>query len=539
MQNSVTLKRKGDYMSNQKQVINIDVKSPDTDLYFLNRFKLNAVKEWGVEINTLNSHTKKANNDSNSFIFIGGPASELPTGWLNLDREKIQFTVANIVEALENEDELNLELEKYNQLSKNEKSDYLLNADIAFKTFYIMGGGEPCSFTEDLDRDEDGNLIANKNELRKLANEIIKQQKENYFEPYIQQLLDLQKESIDNKKIIGILPANEEFKAENIGYKNLLKEFADRANLKDAYIENRFAQYNFSFNSFLTDNRPQTVSMLVATGLYDGKDAKAIKNKLYNIIAKQHPNADFVVSMGYSELAVFCEQINYYDEKHNIFITKPQFYINMPGYQNVGDPNKVRLKSFKENTINNYKLKMGVCKNPTFIKFPELLDEKGNIIDVFSEHYLSSLKKVDEISDLDRKVTPVYEAPYVPYCHVIELGKQPNTPSYSPLLKSLYPKNAPKSEELKAQIVNMKRLISDLPNLVRETGAKNLEEVAKFLETYDFHAPQNAINVMKYFEQKQKDARQKTVAAKPVKKALNAETEQEDGNELTLEKGKK
>lgn len=494
-------------MSNLHKIYKIDVKSPDIDLYIFNRFKLNAVKEWGVELQTLKSHIKKANADSNSLIVVGGPVSQLPVGLLDITHGG--ETMKNIMEAISgDEGKMEEQLEEYNALNKAEQDEYFLNADDKFK-FYLLAVNGQIKI-DGFEIPKDGFKTSSQNQLAKYAKDLKKQLKEIYFDPYIDQMEEIFKESIDKDKIVALIPANEEFKAENVGYKNMFKEFGKRIGKEEIYLDKRFAYFDLKFNSFLTEMKDKHMSMYMSTSLYNGKNLKSIQTKLFSTMGEQHPNADFLVTAGYSELAVFAKQKDYYDPINNVMITKPQWYINIPGYQTVGDPNKVRLKSFRENTVNNYKLKIGMAKNPNFIKHPELLDEDGNIIDIFSEEYLSNAKDPNSIQNLDRKSLVTYEAPFIPYVHVIELGKHAATPSYSPLLKSMYPKNAAKSEELKAEIVTQKRLISDMPNIVRSMGGSNAEKIAAYLEEFDFSSIAEVSKVFREHEKIQEKTLSKT-----------------------------
>lgn len=464
--------------------ISIDINFPDIDLYLLAGMYLAESKERKVDISLIKQHIKRAISDTNGSVLVMGPLGVIPNIYRRFTIEDTLRGRNEIAKMMESVEKLKEEYENFLNFDNEEKrDDYYLKASESFKMFVTVVRAGKLQLL-DAKRNADGKIDMLSADFNKKAKQIQNLLFEEYLKEIVNQYHKLLKPLADKNKIIGFVPSNEENKAKNIGAFDIMEALAEKLDMKDKYIPyTNLVKIQAKFKSYLTNFTEQHVNVY-ASALPTNSINSA--ESLIRKIAANNPSFDVFILSGCVGTAIINEERWYRDEKLGITISKPQIFIIVPSYAEIKEPNAARpSKNLLISQTNNYKIKLSVIMNPYYIRHPELLDENGNIIDIYNSDYLSKLETVTlspEKVEYLRSVGKIYESPFIVVADLIQLGA---TQSYSKIIKASHVKNAPVSIELLQQIDYFSKLIDKLPNLIRGRGGAKAEKIAEELEKFD------------------------------------------------------
>ncbi len=226
-------------------------------------------------------------------------------------------------------------------------------------------------------------------------------------------------------KIAVLNPGNEEEKVINNQQYDPMYLLADKLGIPKKYngklaeLEipetERFWELRVKFNSRLTDNRPQEMTMLGSYGILQAKKHKTIQTKM-NAIFEDFRGYDYYITSGYEKSFYNPRTVLYPDQQDNV-IKKTENYIAFAGYRKVAQPNKVRMASYRaENELNNNYLSISMVRNPAYISEDNLIlkDELETLIQ-------ESGKDTNSTSQ-DYEKQSIHLQPYVPYFDFMEFG---------------------------------------------------------------------------------------------------------------------
>jgi hypothetical protein len=475
--------------------ITFKTKFPDIDLYPLAGMYLPESKERKVDISLIKQHIKKATTDTNSLALIMGPLGVIPNIYRHFTIEDALKGRNEIAQMMQNIEKLNEEYEKFTALDSGDKQDdYYLKATEQFKMFTtIKHTGNENLLQVKLNEEGKVNMLSA--EFNKKAKAIQNLLFEEYLKEIVEQYYKLTKPLADKGKIIGFIPSNEENKTHNIGAFDIMEALAEKLEMKDKYVPYKnLVKIQAGFKSYLTENTEQLANVYVSALPTNSLDAA---ENFIRTVSENNPSFDTFILSGSIGTAIINEERWFRDEKLGVTISKQQTFILVPTYAEVIEPNPARKRrNLTTAQTHEFKIKLSVIKEPKYIDHPELLDEKGNIIDINDPKYLATLKPVtltkEEVKYL-KSVGKIYKSPYNVVADLIEIGA---TQSSSKLIKASHVTNAPKSSETLAKMVNAQRTIDKLPDLFTKLAVKNGATLSEAIEGFDHTDPNEVYKVM-------------------------------------------
>lgn len=494
------------------------VETPDIQVYVFSDLFLPESKEQVVDTDLIESHIKRAANDKNGVAFITGRLSrQLQKSGRGFTIEDMLIKKNDVAQIMNNADELRLEYHKYIQIEDEKKrDDYFLKASEQFKRYAIIYENDGEKSLVAPARDKDGKVDITSKDFNTAFRELQPILEKKIPEENTKRYVKLFRPLVENNKLIGIYNSNEEFKSKNVGAFDYGEKISEGLNAEELYISKNRVKAQIVFNGYTTKRTEQVINLDIIAKPTNSLDAA---EKFVNMASAEDNDFDVLLLTGCPHFGISHKQRWYYDEEHELFLSKPQILVFMPGYSQMREPNPVRNASYSISSVNEYKLNFAVVLNEKIIKHPELLDRYGKINSISSlrevtltKDQIKELRKKDKVLDYNFNVTNenqkklqsfdevnylesvdgVYDSPFEPIVDAIPIDGK------SKLVSNAHRKNAPQSLVYLEKIARTQRYLDEeIYSAIRELSTKTEgEAIIAEIKKFDYTDPMEVHKVM-------------------------------------------